>query len=156
DPHALVADLVAARAERHRRLAAPAPALATLAEEDLVLARADAAERRRIAPIPAARPSELLEPDEARLDVRDVEDRDHFLRVHADSLPDVMRARNACVTGPRTVGSRGQWLETAIVGLSIQAPAPVSITDFCASKSSVSSISPPAGTSNPWMSLMPL
>src|SRR5262245_11455039 len=62
--------------------ALPATTLASFAEEDLAVARADATERRRVAPVPALRPAEPLEPGEALLDARDVQDRGNPLREH--------------------------------------------------------------------------
>src|SRR5262249_15604511 len=57
-------------------------ALIALAEEDLAPAGADAAEGRRIAPVPTLLPAELFEPGEALLDVGDVQDRRDALGVH--------------------------------------------------------------------------
>src|SRR5215831_10111583 len=74
-PHGLLGGLVRLRAERHRLAAAAAAALPALAEKDLALPGAHAAERRWRAPVPAFFPAELVEPREAFLDVRDVQDR---------------------------------------------------------------------------------
>src|SRR5215471_7765400 len=74
-PDRLLGGLVRLRAERHRLVATSAAALPALAEEDLALARAHAAECGRGAPVPTFLPTELLEPREALLDVRHVQDR---------------------------------------------------------------------------------
>src|SRR5436305_14499277 len=59
-PDALVTVVV--DAECRGNVALAASALAVLTEENLASARADAAERRRIAPIPPFLPAEALEP----------------------------------------------------------------------------------------------
>src|SRR6185503_4448694 len=88
DPHrhpdALLERLVRPGAERHRQAGAPAAALPAFAEENLALVAADAAERRRRAPIPGLLPAELLEPLEALLEVRDVQDRRQVVNFHGD------------------------------------------------------------------------
>src|SRR5262249_7293373 len=53
----------------------PWPPWPPLVQENLALARANAAERGRAAPIPGFLPPEFFEPSKALLDVRDVQDR---------------------------------------------------------------------------------
>src|SRR4051812_4069817 len=88
-PHAFV--LVIVDSERRGHVALAAPALAVLTEEDLAVAGADAAERRRIAPIPTLLPAEALEPFETLDDVGDVEDRRDAVSDHGVILSAISR-----------------------------------------------------------------
>ena len=60
---------------------AAAGALAALAKKDLRAFRNDRAKSRWIAVLPVLLPAEPLEPGEAVLQVRDVQDRSHILHV---------------------------------------------------------------------------
>jgi hypothetical protein len=86
-PRTLVCGIVAFRPEGHLDVGPAASALAVLAQEDLAFAGPDAAERRRITPVPALCSPEFLEPREAFDDVGHVEDRSHSLGLHSAILP---------------------------------------------------------------------
>jgi hypothetical protein len=73
-PHALVRRIVALRPERFLDSAPASAALGVLTQKDFALAGAHAAERGGIAPVPTLLPSELLEPGEALLDIRHIQD----------------------------------------------------------------------------------
>src|SRR5262245_535664 len=87
-PGPFVAAFVPLRAKRHLVTAFASAALAALAEKDFALARADATERRRSAPVPGFLPSEFFEPGEALLDVRNIQDRRQPFCTH--SFPPVV------------------------------------------------------------------
>src|SRR5262249_37241791 len=94
-PHALVGGIVAFGAKRHLEGALASTALGVLAQEDLAVARANAPNRGGTAPVPPLLPSELLEPSEALLDVRDVQNRCQSFRVHAPCPPGVGERTNS-------------------------------------------------------------
>src|SRR5262245_34983688 len=85
-PAALVRGIVAVGSSRFRERAPPPASLRVQAEEDLEPSGADAAESRRVAPVPPLLPAELLEPHEALLDVGDVQDRSQALCEHCRIL----------------------------------------------------------------------
>src|SRR5438105_5579502 len=64
-PHPSVAGFIALRPEGHLDVAFAAPALSVFAQENLAFTRADAAESRRIAPVPPLFPAKLFEPRKA-------------------------------------------------------------------------------------------
>src|SRR5260370_29058061 len=98
-PHTFVSELVAFRSEGRHGWTPAAPALTVLAEEDLALPRADAAERWRIAPFPSLRPPQLLEPREALLNVGDVQNRSQAPGEHAATLRDTRMEVAECLRG---------------------------------------------------------
>src|SRR6185503_16919909 len=71
-PDAFVSAFIAVRSKSHFRGAFSATALTSLAQKDLMITRADAAEARWITPLPAFLPAQLLKPLETLLNVRDV------------------------------------------------------------------------------------
>src|SRR5688572_23073227 len=81
-PDALVSGVVAIGAECLSHSAAATSTLRAFAEEDLERAGAHAAEVFGIAPGPRLLPSQLLEPGEALLDIRDIQDRRQPVGVH--------------------------------------------------------------------------
>src|SRR5688572_1825913 len=81
-PHSPVCRVVAVAAEGHGKGASSAASLSVVAEKDLAIAGADATEFRRLAPVPRSLPSQLLEPREAVLHARDVENRSQAPGVH--------------------------------------------------------------------------
>jgi len=93
-PDTLFGGVVSLFAEGLFYIAAAPPALSVVAKEDLALAGADGAKAWRITPIPKLPPAQVLEPGEAFLDVRDVQDRCYRLRIHRLILPVVRQSEN--------------------------------------------------------------
>ena len=79
-PHAFVLRL--GIPARRREYALSPASLSVQTEKDLAIAGADAAERRRLAPVPPFLPAEALKPGEALLNVGNVQDRGHSFRDH--------------------------------------------------------------------------
>lgn len=85
-PDTLVGRLATLFVERGRILPSTTSPLTVQAEEYLALARADSTKRRRISPIPAFLPAELLEPLETLLHIGNVENRRQCVCNHFVSL----------------------------------------------------------------------
>src|SRR5262245_11687730 len=72
-PGSLVGAFIASWAERHFVIALASAALSAFAEKDFTFSRADSSESGRVAPVPCLLPTELFEPGEALLDIRDIQ-----------------------------------------------------------------------------------
>src|SRR5574338_16873 len=100
-PHGTFRGLIRAGAERRTQRAPAASALPVLAEEDLTGTGADTPKARRRAPVPGLLPPELLEPGEALLYVRDVENGRQAAGAHGVAFQEALRSEGFTAAGSR-------------------------------------------------------
>lgn len=88
-PNAFICGFASFFAKGRGLIPSPTTSLAIEAEEDLALTRAYATERRRISPVPAFLPPQLLEPIKALLDIGNVQNRSQSPRKHHVAFSEV-------------------------------------------------------------------